>query len=365
MAGSGFSEVLRSVEARSRSLEKGRTMGTREINVKEVPGVQVVLSRLTSIDPGLAISAAAYDFDRTSYILVLTGQGREGRVTLSRELLDDVRDNRTPLGSRYSQELHARLTDALREAIESNGLISFSEKALKYKLLRFIYEETKRREHVEKYNTIGRDGAGDFERWLRITLTREEKETFIWIWGELIRLRLITPTAKDLVVPDNWVRVTDKGIAAIEGKSYVEYDEQEVFIAKGEVYTAYRTLKKIMDQSQTELLVIDPYVDEDLLDIFASLNPTVKIRLLTEHPKGNFKIAYRKLQQQRGGIEARCSSQFHDRFIVVDRHACYQLGGSINYAGAKATTIGIKSDAIRDRVIAEAESAWSSGTPIS
>jgi hypothetical protein len=36
------------------------------------------------------------------------------------------------------------------------------------------------------------------------------------------------------VVPDNWVRVTDKGVPAIEGKSYVDYDEQEVFIAKDE-----------------------------------------------------------------------------------------------------------------------------------
>jgi hypothetical protein len=28
-----------------------------------------------------------------------------------------------------------------------------------------------------------------------------------------------------------------------------------------------------MDQSQSEFVVIDPYVDEDLLDIFASLDP--------------------------------------------------------------------------------------------
>ncbi|MGA7926222.1 MAG: hypothetical protein WCA20_09510 [Candidatus Sulfotelmatobacter sp.] len=85
-----------------------------------------------------------------------------------------MRDNRTPPGSRYSQELHAKLTDALREVIESNGLISFSEKALKYKLLQFIYKESKEREHVEKYNTIGRDSAGDFERSLRITLTKDD-----------------------------------------------------------------------------------------------------------------------------------------------------------------------------------------------
>ncbi|HKD01041.1 MAG TPA: hypothetical protein VKB77_01365 [Terriglobales bacterium] len=72
----------------------------------------------------------------------------------------------------------------------------------------------------------------------------------------------------------------------------------------------------MMDQAQTELPVIDPYVDEDLLDMFASLNPSVKIRVLTEHLKGNFRKALRKLQQQRGSIEVGCSSKFHDRFIV-------------------------------------------------
>ena len=95
------------------------------------------------------------------------------------------------------------------------------------------------------------------------------------------------------MVPDNWARVTDKGSAAIEGKSYVEYDEHEVFIAKGEVYTAYRTISNFMSQAQKEILVIDPYVDEDLLDMFAGLDPSVKIRVLTEHVKGNFKPALR------------------------------------------------------------------------
>ena len=107
-----------------------------------------------------------------------------------------MRDNRTPAGSRYSQELHARLTEALREVIESHGLISFSEKALKYKLLQFIYEETKGREYV----TIGRNGAGDFERWLGITLTTEEKETLIWIWGEMLRLGVQKPGLTPFVV---------------------------------------------------------------------------------------------------------------------------------------------------------------------
>jgi hypothetical protein len=50
--------------------------------------------------------------------------------------------------------------------------------------------------------------------------------------------------------------------------------------------------------------------------MFASLDPSVKIRVLTEHLKGDFKLALRKLQQQRGGIELRCSTQFHDRLLM-------------------------------------------------
>lgn len=126
----------------------------------------------------------------------------------------------------------------------------------------------------------------------------------------------------------------------------------------------YRTIKNIMIQARTEILVIDPYVDEDLLDMFASLDQAAKIRLLTEHLKGDFKVALRKLQQQRGNIEMKCSSQFHGRFIVLDGQACYQIGGPINHAGAMATTIGKKSDAIRDRVIAEAEKTWLLATTV-
>jgi hypothetical protein len=57
-------------------------------------------------------------------------------------------------------------------------------------------------------------------------------------------------------------------------------------------------------------------------------------------------------------------TQFHDRFIIVDGRACYQLGGVINHAGAKATVIGIKSDAIRDRVSAKAGKVWAAAAPV-
>ena len=60
-------------------------MGSKQIDLKEVPGIEVIQARLASIDPGLSVSAPGYDFDRSTYVLELSGQGREGRVRFSRE----------------------------------------------------------------------------------------------------------------------------------------------------------------------------------------------------------------------------------------------------------------------------------------
>jgi hypothetical protein len=54
---------------------------------------------------GCRFRLPVYDFDRSQYVLELMGQGREGRVWFSREFLDDVRDNKTPAGSRYVGEV--------------------------------------------------------------------------------------------------------------------------------------------------------------------------------------------------------------------------------------------------------------------
>lgn len=60
-----------------------------------------------------------------------------------------------------------------------------------------------------------------------------------------------------------------------------------------------------------------------------------------------------------GSLTERTIAPCHASCRVIDLLlVLYQLGGSINYAGAKAMVIGIKSDAIRDRVLAEVENTW-------
>jgi hypothetical protein len=64
---------------------------------------------------------------------------------------------------------------------------------------------------VYKFNVIGRSGKGEFELWARTELGVEERRSLVWIWDELKRLRLITATGTDLVEPDSWVVLEDRG----------------------------------------------------------------------------------------------------------------------------------------------------------
>ena len=248
------------------------------------------------------------------------------------------------------------------ETIEDSGIIAFSEEALKFLLLRFVAEEHRNHRTPGKYNTIGRSTQGDLERWLGKDLTTDEKDSLIWAWGELMRLRLIAPTGTDLFNPDDWVKLTERGASAVEGKTFTEYAEIEEFISKGQVYTAFRIVQRIFQQARSSVIVIDPYVDEQVLDHVVALDPGINVQIITEHVKGNFKMAYHKLLRQRGNLETRVAAHFHDRFIILDKAACYQLGSSINNLGGKATVIDRKSALVRDKTLSEFATLWTGAT---
>jgi serine/threonine protein kinase len=224
------------------------------VNPDDVPGIEGLRSKLREIDTRLSVLDADYLFDRQEFALRLAGYGREGVVTIPRELLEDVRDNPTGLASAYSQDLSERLISAILPSIESRGLIPFSELTLRSLLLKYIYQESKQQQAVNKYNTIGRGALGDVERWIGTTLTREEKDTLIWVWGELVRLRLIAPTGTDMMNPDDWVRTTDRGNAAIERKP--SEDRLKKDVETMENYGGWQVIKPLGEGGQSNVYLV-------------------------------------------------------------------------------------------------------------
>lgn len=93
-------------------------MSAKGIPVEAVPGISTVSQILESIDPEISVIAAGDDFDAEKYALKIAGRGRVRGVNLRYDLLRDVHADRSVNGKAYTQHLCAKVSSALREAVE-------------------------------------------------------------------------------------------------------------------------------------------------------------------------------------------------------------------------------------------------------
>lgn len=77
-----------------------------------------------------------------------------------------------------------------------------------------------------KYNFLGKPYAtGDLERELNTVFTGEERNRARKALEELVQGDFIRPTMSDLIAPDDWLEITDKGRSALARNALDELDE--------------------------------------------------------------------------------------------------------------------------------------------
>jgi hypothetical protein len=77
----------------------------------KVSALDIVEARVAAVSADLLIDETAYDFDAGTYRLrLLAKNGRRADLDLSRELLEDLRDNPSGPKAKYTLELTSKLT---------------------------------------------------------------------------------------------------------------------------------------------------------------------------------------------------------------------------------------------------------------
>jgi hypothetical protein len=66
------------------------------------------------------------------------------------------------------------------------------------------------------------------------------------------------------------------------------------FLAAGSQHDAYREIRNIVQQASSEIMIIDPYVDDSLWMLLTNVPSLCKIRLLTQTMKADFRLEGRK-----------------------------------------------------------------------
>lgn len=105
-----------------------------------------------------------------------------------------------------------------------------------------------------------------------------------------------------------------------------------VFFA-GQYFDALKLVSEILSHAQQSIVIIDGYINEDVLNLLTRKDPEVEVNILTKDVCPALKTAATVFNKQYGKLSIRTSKAFHDRFIIVDDRDFYHFGASIKDLG--------------------------------
>jgi hypothetical protein len=150
---------------------------------------------------------------------------------------------------------------------------------------------------------------------------------------------------RSLVTNENYVRLINKVESLDERVSNIEnnYKPQEFknsqLFFDGQLYDAYTLIQSIFESANSEIIIIDNYVDRTILDRLAVKNNNVQVIIYTSI---NTRLLVRDINtfnSQYGGLDVRYTTNVHDRYIIIDQNKIYHLGHSIKDLGKKIFSI--------------------------
>lgn len=143
---------------------------------------------------------------------------------------------------------------------------------------------------------------------------------------------------------------------------------REMFFPKNSQWDAFVAIRKEIDKARQDLVLVDPFCDRAFFGILQSSTARPQnTRLLCRSNVVALKAEAKAFAAQFVGmnIELRTSSDFHDRFLVIDQSICVHIGASINHAGSRAFMISVVEDERnRTALIKAVDEAWNAGTPV-
>ncbi len=109
---------------------------------------------------------------------------------------------------------------------------------------------------------------------------------------------------------------------------------QKVFFA-GQSYDAFCLLTSLIGMAESELILVDSYVDINTLNILAKKKKEVSAKIYTRSYSPLTKRDVLEFNRQYPMLQVIRTEAFHDRFLIMDRHMAYHIGASVKDAGKR------------------------------
>ena len=110
--------------------------------------------------------------------------------------------------------------------------------------------------------------------------------------------------------------------------------KQGVFF-NGQTFDAYTFVADIIRQAKTSIQLIDNYIDDSVLVLFAKRKKGVAVTLYTKTITKVLQQDIKKYNQQYPNITLKKFEKAHDRFLIIDTETVYHIGASLKDLGKK------------------------------
>ena len=117
----------------------------------------------------------------------------------------------------------------------------------------------------------------------------------------------------------------------------------------GQIYDAYSKIIRILKLAKDNIIIIDSYADNTLLDIISKIDKKVTL-ICTNKLLRNIDLD--KYYKQYNNLKIIYNNSFHDRYFILDNSILYHCGTSINHLGHKIFGINkIEDDIMKNKLI--------------
>lgn len=110
--------------------------------------------------------------------------------------------------------------------------------------------------------------------------------------------------------------------------------KQNIFF-QGQIWESYNLIVNIIKRAQNQILIIDNYIDDSILEMLSKKKKGVEAVILTSNNSNILKLDVQKFNKEYPTLKIARTDKFHDRFIVIDSKELYHCGASLKDLGKK------------------------------
>ncbi len=114
--------------------------------------------------------------------------------------------------------------------------------------------------------------------------------------------------------------------------------QQQIFYNE-QIYDAYSLIVDIIKSAKNKIIIIDNYIDDTILKMLSKKRNNVETVILTSPNTTISKLDVTKFNKQYPTLKVATTSNFHDRFILIDDIELYHCGASLKDLGKKCFAI--------------------------